>query len=143
MSHHDKPFPEKICVNAGVGVGKRLLDVCIYEKGLVWQKENTPEGIKLILKRLSYYRVERLVMEATGRYEFGLAEAAYSKGIPACIAKTLSVRLHAGVLERLARTHRIDAQVIAQYAAIVQPRTTPKKSKNLIAIKDLLARVAK
>jgi transposase len=89
---------------------------------------------------LSYYRVERLVMEATGRYEFELAQAAYDSGLPVCIVKPLSVRRYAGAVEQLAKTDRIDAAIIAEYAAVVQPRTTPQKSKNLIAIKNLVVR---
>lgn len=130
----------KTIVNVGVDVGKSLLDVYIYEKSLHWQDENTTEGIKRILKRLSHYRVERLVMEATGRYEFSLAEAAHNKGLPVCIVRPLSVRRYAGAINQLAKTDRIDAEVIAEYAAIVQPEVTPRKSKNLIAIKDLIAR---
>ncbi len=72
----------KTIINVGVDVGKHFLDICIHEKQLYWQEENTPEGIKRLLKRLSYYQVERLVMEATGRYEFELAQAAYNKGLP-------------------------------------------------------------
>ena len=79
-------------VNVGVDVGKAHLDIVIYEKNLHWQEENTAEGIKRILMRLAHYRVERLVMEATGRYEFELAQAAYDRGLPVCIVKPLSVR---------------------------------------------------
>lgn len=127
-------------VNVGVDVGKDCLDIVIHEKHLHWQEENSAEGIRHILKRLSYYRVERLVMEATGRYEFELAQAAYDRGLPVCIVKPLSVRRYAGAVEQLAKTDRIDAAIIAEYAAVVQPRTTPQKSKNLIAIKNLVAR---
>lgn len=130
----------KTIVNVGVDVGKHFLDICIYEKQLYWQENNTPDGIKRLLKRLSYYRVERLVMEATGRYEFELAQAAYSKGVPVCIAKPLSVRRYAGAVDQLAKTDKIDAGIIAQFAAVIQPRVTPKKSKNLIAIKNLITR---
>lgn len=130
----------KSVINVGVDVGKSSLDVCIYEKQLHWQDENNAEGIKRILKRLAYYQVERLAMEATGRYEWALAEAAFTRGIPVCILKPLSVRRYAGAIEQLAKTDKIDSAVIAEYAAVVQPRPTPKKSKNLIAIKDLLAR---
>ena len=130
----------KTIVNVGVDVGKHFLDVCIYEKQLYWQEENTPEGIMRILKRLSHYQVERLVMEATGRYEFDLAQAAYSKGVPVCIAKPLSVRRYAGAVDQLAKTDKIDAGIIAQFAAVIQPRVTPQKSKNLIAIKNLITR---
>lgn len=127
-------------VNVGVDIGKWNLDICIHEKELVWQVENTPEGIRSLMNRLSRYHVERIVMEATGRYEFALAEAAYDKGLPVCVAKPASVRKYAGAIEQLAKTDRIDAQVIAEYAAVIKPRVTPEKSKNLIAIKDLLAR---
>ena len=130
----------KTIINVGVDVGKQFLDVCIYEKAMHWQEENTVQGIKRLLKRLAHYEVERLVMEATGRYEFNLAQAAYEKNIPVCIVKPLSVRRYAGAIEQLAKTDKIDAVLIAEFAAIVQPRATPQKSKNLIAIKDLIAR---
>lgn len=130
----------KTVVNVGVDVGKQSLDVCIHEKQLHWQEQNNAEGIKRILKRLAYYQVERLAVEATGRYEWALAEAAFDKGIPVCILKPLSVRRYAGAIEQLAKTDKIDAAVIAQYAATVKPRATPKKSKNLIVIRDLLSR---
>lgn len=130
----------KTVINVGVDVGKHTLDICIHEKQLYWQEENTAEGITRILKRLSHYQVERLVVEATGRYEFELAQSAYSKGIPVCIAKPLSVRRYAGAVEQLAKTDKIDAGIIAQYAAVIQPRVTPQKSKNLIAIKNLITR---
>jgi len=130
----------KTIINVGVDIGKQFLDVWIYEKSLHFQAENTSQGIASILKRLAHYHVERIVMEATGRYEFNLAQAAYSKGLPVCIVKPLLVRRYAGAINQLAKTDKIDAAVIAEFAAIVQPDVTPQKSKNLIAIKDLVTR---
>jgi len=46
----------KSVVNVGVDIGKLELDVCIHEKQIHWQDENTEAGIKRILKRLSHYR---------------------------------------------------------------------------------------
>lgn len=130
----------KTAVNVGVDVGKSFLDVCIHEKEIYFRDENTPSGIARILKRLTYYHIERVVMEATGRYEFALAEACYFKGFPVCIMKPLSIRRYAGAIEQLAKTDRLDAFVIAEFGAVIQPRPTLQKSKNLIKIKDLLAR---
>lgn len=127
-------------VNVGVDVGKDMLDVCIHEKQLHWQETNTPEGVARVLRRLARYQIERLVMEATGRYQLLLAEQAFLKEIPVCIVKPLSVRRYAGAIEQLAKTDKIDAAVIAQFAAVIQPRPTPARSKNLMLIKDLLAR---
>jgi transposase len=134
------PKMRKSVVNVGVDVGKWKLDVCIYEKEIHFQDDNTPDGIRRILKRLAHYRVERLVMEATGRYQLELAAAAYEKGVPVCIVKPLSIRRYAGAIEQLAKTDRIDALVIAEFAAIVQPEPTPQINDNLRNIKDLLAR---
>jgi transposase len=130
----------KSVVNVGVDVGKQYLDIYLHEKQLHWQVSNTEEGIKQLLRRLAHYHVERIVMEATGRYEFELAQAAHGRGLPVCIVKPLRVRRYAGAIEQLAKTDKIDAALIAQFAAKVQPKITPQKSKNLIAIKDLIAR---
>lgn len=130
----------KSAVNVGIDVGKASLDVYIYEKSIHWIDDNDEDGIKRILKRLSHYNIERLVMEATGRYEFNLAQAAHAKNIPVCIVKPSSVRQYAKAINLLAKTDKLDAELIAEYGAIVQPAITPKKSKNLLAIKDLIAR---
>ena len=121
----------KTIINMGVDVGKQFLDVCIYEKALHWQEENNARGIQCLLKRLAHYHVERLVIEATGRYEFNLAQAAYGKGIAVCIVKPLSVRRYAGAIDQLAKTDKIDAALIAEFAAIVQPRPTPQNEPML------------
>jgi transposase len=130
----------KTIVNVGVDVGKWTLDVYLHEKGLHWQEENTETGVRQLLKRLSHYQVKRLVMEATGRYQLLLAEKAFEKGLPVCIVKPLSVRRYAQAIGQTAKTDKIDAQVIAEYAERAQPPVTHKRSKNLIVIKDLLSR---
>lgn len=130
----------KTVVNVGVDIGKQFLDVCIHENNKYWREDNNSAGIKRLLKRLAHYRVERLVMEATGRYEFELAQVAYSKGLPVCIVKPLLVRRYAGANDQLAKTDKLDAQIIAEFAAVLKPKITPQKSKNLIAIKDLITR---
>ena len=130
----------KSAVNVGIDVGKASLDVYIYEKSIHWFDDNDEGGIKRILKRLSHYNIERIIMEATGRYEFNLAQAAHEKKIPVCIVKPSSVRQYAKAINLLAKTDKLDAELIAEFGAIVQPAITPKKSKNLLAIKDLIAR---
>ena len=130
----------KSSINVGVDVGKSTLDVCLHEKGLHFQVDNTEAGIKALLKRLAHYRVERLVMEATGRYQLALAEACYTREIPVCIVQPLTIRSFAISKQILAKTDKLDAAVIAEYAALIQPRPTPTKSRNLVLIKDLLVR---
>jgi len=134
------PKKSRTIVNVGVDVGKWFLDVHLYEKDLYFQVENTSEGVKRLLGRLGRYQVQRLVMEATGRYQLLLAEQAFKKGLPVCIVKPLAVRRYAQALGKLAKTDKIDAQVIAEFGARAEPIVTLAKSKNLILIKDLLSR---
>ena len=57
-----------------------------------------------------------------------------------CIVKPLRIRRFAGARDQLAKTDKLDAQLIADFAATVRPEVTPSKSKNLLLIKDLIAR---
>lgn len=85
----------KSVINVGVDAGKSSLDVHLNEKDIHFQVTNDAEGIKELLKRLCHYQVERLVVEATGRYQFALVEACYEKEIPVCIVQPLVIKSYA------------------------------------------------
>ena len=53
-------------------------------------------------------------MEATGRYEFQLAEAAHHKKLPVCIVKPLLVRRYAGAIGLTAKTCRDSNRIIKE-----------------------------
>ena len=127
-------------INVGIDVGKCQLDVYIYERDIYLTVENSPEGIRALLGRLSRYRLTRIVVEATGRYERPLADAALAKDMPIIIVNPLQVRRYAGAVGKLAKTDKIDAQIIAEYAAVIQPEVRMGSNHNVRVIKDLLAR---
>lgn len=134
------PIKSKSEINVGIDVGKWSLDIYIHEKDIHWQEENTLEGVKRILKRLSHYKVLRLVVESTGRHEFTIVEQASLKGIPVVVAKPLAVRRFAGAIDQLAKTDKIDAKLIANFAATLKPKPTQQIGKKLRLIKDLIVR---
>jgi transposase len=127
-------------VNVGIDVGKAQLDICIHERNICFSVNNDPAGIKYALGRLGRYKLTRVVLEATGRYERAFVEGALKKGLPVVIANPLMVRRYAGAIGQLAKTDAIDAQLIAQYAAVVQPEVRPHHSQQVLKIKDLLVR---
>ncbi len=131
---------EKNSVNVGVDVGKTQLDIYIYEREKYFSVKNNSEGIREALKVFSRYTIERIVVEATGRYETEFAIAVFDKDLPLCIVKPLRVRQFARAADQLAKTDKIDAQLIARFAAVMKPRFNQKQSKNLRLIKDLIAR---
>lgn len=129
-----------LCVNVGIDVGKTQLDLHIYERGISISVTNDKAGIKQALGRLGRYQLARVVLEATGRYERDFVEAALNKGFPVVITNPLHIRRYAGAIGQLAKTDAIDARLIAEYSAIVQPEVREHHSQEVLQIKDLLVR---
>lgn len=127
-------------VNVGIDVGKDQLDISIYERNISFSVSNNAVGVRQVLGRLGRYNLERVVLEATGRYERALVEGALSKGMPIVIANPIHIRRFAGAIGQLAKTDAIDARLIAQYAAVVEPEVRPHQSSEVLKIKDLLVR---
>jgi len=127
-------------INVGIDVGKAQLDIYLHEREVYFSVENSSQGIRKALGRLGRYTVERIVVEATGRYEHAFVEAALGKGLPIIITNPLHVRRYAGAIGQLAKTDKIDSHLIAEYAAVIQPPVRKHKSKMILKIKDLLVR---
>lgn len=127
-------------INVGVDVGKSQLDFFIHERSRSFCVENSPAGIRQALNRLARYDLARIVVEATGRYEYALVEAAMEKGLPIIVSQPLQIRRYAQAVGQLAKTDEIDARIIAEYAARLQPTVRSGKTRNIIKIRDLLAR---
>ncbi|EON92922.1 ISCps7, transposase [Marinobacter lipolyticus SM19] len=127
-------------VNVGVDVGKANLDIALHPSGQFHTIPNTEAHIRHFVKILQNYNVERIVVEASGRYEHALVQACDQAGLPIIVVNPISVRRYAQAIGVLAKTDRIDAQVIARYAATLKPEIKPIPDKTSQKIKDLLIR---
>ena len=127
-------------VNVGVDVGKFQLDVFIHERALALSVPNTPAGIRKLLGRLVRFKLARVVVEATGRREYDLVIASAERGLPVVVAQPLTIRRYAAAKGILAKTDRLDAQVLADYAATLRPDVRPIPIGPIREIKDLAAR---
>ena len=127
-------------VNIGIDVGKDVLDVFIFERDIHFQASNDMPGIRKALSRIRRYQVERVVIEATGRYERAFALAAIESDMPVVVVNPLHVRRYAGAIGQLAKTDKIDARVISQYAAMIKPEPRVQFGPEQRKIKDFLVR---
>ena len=130
----------KAGINVGVDVGKSQLDFYLWERHKHFTASNDEHGIKGALKVLRRYKIECIAMEATGRYEMAFASAAFEKDLPVAIVRPVLVRQFARAADQLAKTDKIDAAIIARFAAVMNPRLTAQRSKNLLLVKDLVTR---
>jgi transposase len=127
-------------VNVGVDVSKSKLDVYLLERDLVLSVANDEQSIATLISRLARYRLERIVIEATGRLEHAFVTAAVAKGLPVVVVSPLKVRRFADAVGQLAKTDEIDARLIAQFAATLKPAVHPIADAKTQIIKDLVVR---
>jgi transposase len=127
-------------INAGVDVGKGQLDLYLLERDRALTVPNDEQAIASLIRRLSRYRIERIVVEATGRLEQPFVRAALAAGLPVVVVSPLKIRRFADAIGQLAKTDQIDARLIARFAAAVKPLARPASDANAQAIKDLTVR---
>jgi len=135
MKEHEKPE-----INIGIDVSKTQLDIFIRPLGEVFSVDNTDSGIKQALKKIKGHKPARIVVEATGRLELPFVCAAHETGLPVVVINPMQIHRFAAASGRLAKTDRLDAQVIAHYGEALKPRCVDIKPENIRLIGDLLVR---
>ena len=130
----------QIEINVGVDVGKSKLDIVLHPLDLHFQIPNEETSIRKIVQVLKSQNVTRIVTEATGRYEHAFVFACDQANLPIVVVNPVSIRRYAQAIGVLAKTDKIDASVIARFAATIQPEIKPIPDKQSRLIKDLLVR---
>lgn len=126
----------------GVDVASAHLDICSYGASAVKRIANTPAAISRWLGSVPPGCA--IAMESTGCYHRPLACAAYNAGFAVYLLNPRDVRSYARGLGARGKTDRLDAQVIARYAAHEhhQLRLWQPASLEQQALDDLLRRRA-
>lgn len=100
----------------GVDVAKDELQLATHgHGGLCRRLPNQPQAIEAWLTTLA--RGSVVAMEATGKYHGLLAELAHAAGMRVYVLNARDVYFYAKALGTRGKTDRLDAQVIARYAA--------------------------
>jgi transposase len=127
---------------AGIDVSKSSLDVALLPSGETVQAGNDPAGIAELGKRLKAAGLDLVVMEATGGYETAVATTLVAAGLRVAVVNPRQVRNFARATGRLAKTDRIDAQVIAAFGMAVEPHIVQLPDEQAQELDGLLVRRA-
>lgn len=130
----------KTPVFVGLDVSKQHLDVAFrpHQRHLVIP--NTTHGIKQLVKRLTALTPQLIVLEASGGYEFLVTAALAEAQLPVALVNPQAVRKFAGATGKLAKTDKIDAQVLAHFAEALRPEPRPLPDQAQQALKAALQR---
>jgi len=124
----------------GIDVSQATLDVAVYPTGEQWRTSNDDAGISQLVERVTALAPGRIVLEATAGYELPLLDALGSASLPVVAANPRQVRDFARATGRLAKTDALDAQVLAQFAAVVRPKLRPLPDAATRELSAMLAR---
>lgn len=124
----------------GIDVSKDRLDVAVLGKERVWQVDNMQAGIVCLVEQMKELQPELIVVEATGGYQRAVVEALFWAGLAVAVVNPARVRQFARACGLLAKTDKLDAQVLAVFGQRVQPRHYTGKSEAEKQLSALLVR---
>src|SRR5690349_14026621 len=124
----------------GIDVAKDRLDVAVLGKERGWQVDNTQAGIAKLVHQMQEIYPELIVVEATGGYQRAVVEALFHVGLPVAVVNPARVRQFARACGLLAKTDKLDAQVLAVFGQRVQPKLYEGKSEAEKQLSALLVR---
>jgi transposase len=124
----------------GIDVSKDRLDVAVLGEKQEKQVDNTPEGIASLVQQMQELQPELIVVEATGGYQRAVVEALFWAGLAVAMVNPARVRQFARACGLLAKTDKLDAQVLAVFGEKVQPRRYESKSEAGKQLSALLVR---
>jgi transposase len=124
----------------GIDVSKKQWDVCLRPTGKICKFTADEVGLQRLRDLLQPLGRCLIVVEASGGYEQRLAAELIEAGHDVARVNPRQVRDFARSLGRLAKTDRLDAQVLALFAEKVQPRPCEKVSEKQAELDELLSR---
>ena len=124
----------------GIDVAKAHVDLYDTATKNHVRFENTPAGIKECTSYLVPLQPQLIVLENTGGYETDLAVALQTAALSIAVVNPRRVRDFGRALGRLAKTDRIDAMLLADYAAVLQPPARKVRDRQSRLMKALVAR---
>ncbi len=129
---------QKQKVVVGVDVSKQTLDLFLLPINQVRQFANSPEGIDQCIEFLKDFDVEIVLCEATGGYEWPFLFGMDHAGVSVARSNPRQIRDYARSCGVLAKTDKIDANIIARFANERKPEPLKLPSQTQQELQSLL-----
>lgn len=124
----------------GIDVSKAQLDVAVQPDGSQWTVANDAAGIQTLGEQLQAVAPALVVLEASGGWEVAAAGELAARGVAVVVINPRQGRAFAQALGRVEKTDRLDAVVLAQFAAQVRPTPRPLADAAQRALDALVVR---
>lgn len=122
----------------GIDVSKAAWDVHLLPQGQSHRFLADEAGLNQLLSLLSGVGLCLIVIESSGGYERQLASGLHDAGHQVAIVNPVHVRHFAKGLGWLAKTDRIDAEILARFGMLAGPRVTPQSPEKQAELEALV-----
>lgn len=125
--------------SVGIDVSKDRLDVYVWPSGDRLAVANTREGIRKLKRWLKVFDLSLVVVEATGKWHRQVWRSLFASDIPVAMIDPFKARMFAKATGILAKTDRLDAALLARFAAVMAPAIRPPPPEAIEALGELVA----
>ena len=127
-------------VYIGIDVSKDQVDVAVRPTGRSWSVQYDGTGVDELVANLNRLDPAVVITESTGGLELPLVAALAAASLPVVVVNPRQVRDFAKSTGQLAKTDRLDAQVLAHFGEAVRPPLRPLRDADTQAFGAVLAR---
>ena len=124
----------------GIDIAKKQFDMHLLKQNKDMQLPNDADGISKCVQLCREAKPELIVMEATGGYEGLLASHLQAEGFAVAVVNPRRIRDFARAVGQIAKTDKLDARIIAQFADTLEPMPQERIDDNSRKLKALVAR---
>ncbi len=124
----------------GIDVSARRLDVYLHPNDDSFTVTHDRAGMWELVSRLSAFESSLIVLEPTGGFERDVADLLAGTGFDVAIVNARQIRDYAKATGRLAKTDRLDSEVIARFAEAIRPRKTHRTDRKRSSLSSLVTR---
>jgi transposase len=127
-------------VYVGIDVSKKLLDVAVLPSHEKYQYTNDEASISNLVTRLKKLSPILVVLEPTGGLEAMVAGALSVENLNVAVVNARQIRDYARATGKLAKTDKLDALVMAEFAAVIKPPVREMRDEESDEIKAMVSR---
>jgi len=128
----------KVNSTVGIDVGKDWLDLHVLPAGAALRVANTVGGIRRVKRWLSQFDIALVVVEATGKWHRQVQRSLAASAVRVAVVDAFRVRMFAKAQGILAKTDRLDARLLAQFAAVMAPPVRAPAPQALDELRELV-----
>ena len=124
--------------SVGIDTSKYWLDVHVLPAGERLRAANSCAGIRQLKRWLLRHDIALVVIEATGKWHRHAHRSLVASAIPVAIVDPFRVRMFAKAQGILAKTDRLDARVLALFAAMMEPSVRAPAPQTMAELAELV-----